>query len=714
MAERAATIDRMAGAIGRHRGMLLPIGAAALIFVVLVPVPPGVMDLLLAGNIMLSAIVLLTAIYIRTPLEFSVLPSVLLGSTLLRLVLNVASTRLILTAGADGRSVVEAQSAAGHVIWAFSEFVARGSLVVGVVLFAILVVIQFVVVTKGAARISEVAARFVLDAMPGKQLAIDADVAGGLIDQAQAQQRRAKIASEADMYGAMDGASKFLRGDAVAAAIITCINILGGLYVGLVQYGWDLSQSAGLFTRLTIGDGLVTQIPALLISVAAALVVTRSTSRTNLGEEVLAQLAARPAVLVITAVFMGALCLTSLPKGPLLTLGAGCVALAAFLSRRQPRGGSSSDAPVSGGAGADGAGLWGPAPARADALNEDVEQLLSVDPMRIELGYALVRLVDASQGGDLLERIAALRRQVALELGLIVPPIRIRDNLGIDARGYVIKVRGAKVASARLYPNQLLAIAGDHPVGKVIGREVEEPAFGTPAAWISHSQREQAERLNYTVIDPAGVVVTHLAEVIRRHAQVLLSRQRVASLLDGLRNTASDLVAEVTGKFTVGQIQKVLQALLRERVPIRDLETILEALCESSDTADDADMLVECVRQHIARTISQQYCDEDGKLWCVCLDGPLEETLRAHLGVMGRPDPSAVPPELAGRIGRGMAEALGRLRQRGRAAVVLCSPEVRMTIKQLIAPTMPEAAVLGYNEIDSVEVHSMESVGIES
>jgi flagellar biosynthesis protein FlhA len=702
----------MAAAAGRHRGMLLPVGAAALIFVVLVPVPPGAMDLLLAANIMLSAFVLLTAIYVRTPLEFSVLPSVLLGTTLLRLVLNVASTRLILTAGAGGRSVVEARTAAGQVIWAFSEFVASGSLVVGVVLFAILVVIQFVVVTKGAARISEVAARFVLDAMPGKQLAIDADLAGGLINQAQAQQRRARIASEADLYGAMDGASKFLRGDAVAAAIITFVNILGGLYVGMVQYGWDLSQSANLFTRLTIGDGLVTQIPALLVSVAAALVVTRSTSRTNLGEEVLSQLAARPAVLAITAAFLAALCLTSLPKGPLLTLGAGCAGLAALLSRRRARGGLPSDAPASAGDGG-GAGLWGPVPARAESANQDVEQLLTVDPMRIELGYALVRLVDASQGGDLLERIATLRRQMALELGLVVPPIRIRDNLGLDARGYVIKVRGAKVASARLYPNQLLAIAGDQATGKVLGREVEEPAFGTPAAWISPSQREQAERMNYTVIDPAGVVVTHLAEVIRRHAQSLLSRQRVASLLEGLKGAAGDLVAEVTGKFTVGQIQKVLQALLRERVPIRDLETILEALCESADVADDADMMVQCVRQHIARTISQQYCDEDGKLWCVCLDGPLEETLRAYLGVMGRPDPSAVPSEIASRVGRAVAEALGRLRRHGRAAVVLCSPEIRTTIRQLIAPSMPEAAVLGYNEIDSVQVHSMESVGIE-
>ena len=686
--------------------MLLPISAAALIFVVLVPLPPGVMDLLLAANIMLSAIVLLTAIYIRTPLEFSVLPSVLLGATLFRLVLNIASTRLILTAGASGRSIVEAQTAAGHVIWSFSEFVARGSLAVGVVLLAILIIIQFVVVTKGAARISEVAARFVLDAMPGKQMAIDADLAGGMITQAEAQQRRTRIAREADMYGAMDGASKFLRGDAVAAALITGINILGGLYVGMMQYGWDLSQSASLFTRLTIGDGLVTQIPAFLVSVAAALVVTRSASRTNLGEEVLSQLASRPIVLIITAVFLGALSLTSLPKGPLLTLGVGCIALAVLLSRRGRTDGQADPESDTGGAAGAAAG--------AEAINQDVEQLLAVDPMRIELGYALVRLVDVNQGGDLLERIAVLRRQMAVELGLVVPPIRIRDNLGLDARGYVIKVRGAKVAGTRLYPNQLLAVAGEFVTGKVLGREVEEPAFGTPAVWISPSQRDQAERLNYTVIDPAGVVVTHLAEVVRRHAQVLLSRQRVVELLDGLKSSSGDLVAEVTGKLNIGQIQKVLQALLRERVAIRDLETILEALCESAEVADDVDTLVEHVRQHIARTISQQYCDEDGKLWCVSLDPSLEETLHAHVGPAGRPALSAVPADLAARVGLQVGEALGRLRRRGRAAVVLCSPDVRTTIRQLIAPAIPEAAVLGYNEIESVEVHSMESVGIES
>jgi len=702
MAERPATIDRVAQAVSRHRGMLLPLCVAALIFVVLVPLPPGVMDLLLAANIMLSAIVLLTAIYIRTPLEFSVLPSVLLGATLFRLVLNIASTRLILTAGAGGRSIVEAQTAPGQVIWSFSEFVARGSLPVGVVLLAILIIIQFVVVTKGAARISEVAARFVLDAMPGKQMAIDADLASGAITQAEARQRRERIANEAELYGAMDGASKFIRGDAVAAMLITGINILGGLYVGMMQYGWNLSQSASLFTRLTIGDGLVTQIPAFLVSVAAALVVTRRSSRTNLGEEVLSQLGSRPVVLMITAAFLGALSLTSLPKGPLLTLGVGCIGLAALLTRRNRADVQADTASDSGGA-----------TSGAETMNQNVEQLLAVDPVRIELGYALVRLVDAEHGGDLLERIAVLRRQLAMELGLVVPPIRIRDNLGLDARGYVIKIRGAKVAGTRLYPNQLLAVAGEFVTGKILGREVEEPAFGTPAVWISPSQRDQAERLNYTVIDPAAIVVTHLAEVIRRHAQVLLSRQRVVELLDGLRKSAGDLVAEVTDKLNVGQIQKVLQALVRERVSIRDLETILEALCESAEIADDVDTLVEQVRQHIARTISQQYCDADGKLWCVSVAPSLEATLQAHIGPSGRPVPSAVPAELAARVGREMGDALARLRQRGRAEVVLCSPDVRTTIQQLIAPAIPEAAVLGYNEIESVEVHSMESVGIE-
>jgi len=704
MADEARTFSGLTRAIGRRRGLLLPIGAAALIFVVLVPLPPGLVDVLLAANITISAIILLTAIYVASPLDFSVFPSVLLGATLFRLVLNVATTRLILTAGAAGRGIAEAQTAAGQVIWAFSDFVTRGSLTVGVILFAIIVVIQFVVVTKGAARISEVAARFVLDAMPGKQMAIDADLAAGLISEDQARSRRARISREADLYGAMDGASKFLRGDAVAAVLITLINILGGLYVGMVQYGWDLSRTASLFTRLTIGDGLVTQIPAFLVSVSAALIVTRSTARSNLSEEVVSQLVSRPIVLVITAVFLAMLALTSLPKVPLLTLGAGCAALAAVLSRRKALA-----------AGADAAGeSASEGREAAEGEPQHVEHLLRVDPLRIELGYALVRLVDPAQGGRLLERIAALRRQMALELGLVVPPIRIRDNLGLDARGYAIKVRGATVASGRLYPRQLLAVAGRGAAGKLLGRDAADPASGMPAVWISPSQRLQAERMNYAVVEPAGVVAAHLAEVVRLHAHELLSRERVVMLLENLKPSAANLVEEANRKLGVGQIRKVLQGLLRERVPIRDLELILEALCEAGQRSDDADLLTEHVRQRMGRTLSQRYCDEEGRLWCVSLDASLEEAIQSHVALASRPSAAAVPPDLGRRITGAVTEALGPLREQGRRPVVLCSPEIRPAVTRLISGSLPQAAVLAYNEIGSAEVQSIESVGIES
>ena len=696
--------EGVAKAIGRHRGLLLPVGAAALIFVILVPLPPALIDVLLAANITLAAIVLLTAIYVKSPLDFSVFPSVLLGATLGRLVLNVATTRLILTAGANGRTLEQARTAAGQVIWSFSEFVTSGSLAVGVILFAIIVVIQFVVVTKGAARISEVAARFVLDAMPGKQMAIDADLAAGLISEAQAQRRRRRIAREADLYGAMDGASKFLRGDAVAAVLITLINILGGLYVGMVQYGWGLSQTASLFTRLTVGDGLVTQIPAFLVSVSAALIVTRSTARTDLGEEAISQLLARPIVLVITAVFLAALAMTSLPKVPLLTLGVGCVGLAAVLSRKKPADREAEPDEVEPDASDD-----------ADATPpQHVEHLLAVDAMRVELGYALVRLVDPQQDGDMLDRIAALRRQIALELGLVVPPIRIRDNLALDARGYVLSVRGAKVAGGRLYPGQLLAIAPDHPAGQLLGREATDPAFGSPAVWIGPSQQEHAERLGYTVVEPSGVLATHLAEVVRRHAAELLSRERTAALLENLRASAGNLVEEVTEKLRIGQIQKVLQHLLAERVPIRDLEAILEAVGEAADRTNETGRIAEHVRARLGRTLSQQYCDEDGRLWCAALDAELEETLHTHLSLTGRAaTASVIPPELSERLSQAAAVAADGLRRRGKRPVLLCSPTVRPAVRQLIAPSLPDAAVLGYNEIESVQIQTVESVGIE-
>ncbi len=683
------------------RSLILPVAAAAGIFVILYPLPAGVMDVLLAANITFAAVILLTTIYVSSPLEFSVFPSLLLGATLSRLVLNIATTRLILTAGADGCGVEAAQLAAGRVIWAFSDFVTSGSLVVGVILFAIIVTVQFIVITRGASRISEVAARFVLDAMPGKQAAIDADLAANLTTQDEARRRRREVAAEADFYGAMDGASKFLRGDAVASVVITIVNILGGLYVGLVQYGWNWSQTVELFTRLTVGDGLVTQVPAVIVSVSAALIVTRSTVRTNLGEEVIRQIAGRPIVLVITAVFLGALMLTALPKLPLLLLGGGCASLAWVLSRRR------HDQPAA----------HPPKPASTEETDRDVEHLLTVEPMQLEMGYALVHMVDPEQDGDLLEQIGALRREIAADLGLRVPSISIRDNMRIAPRRYSVSIRGGKVASGQLFPGQLLAVAVDTPAGKLVGRETTDPASGRPAVWISPTQGDRARMMGYEVFMPPSLLVRHLGHVIHRHAAELLTRQQVVRMLDNLRQRASSLVEEVTRKLNVGQVQRVLQNLLRERVAIRDLEGILEALSEQIDQTgrtDRIDVLSECVRSRLARTLMQRYCAEDGKLWCVRLESSLEDAIRLHVAGGDDGAPAKVPADLVSRVSAFVTDGLVRLRRAGRRPVVLCTPQVRATVHELLQSAQPEAAVLATNEVDSVEIQSVIQAGRET
>jgi len=585
VADTSGTIEKVVGLATRHRGLILPVVAAGLVFVIIVPLPPALMDVMLAANLALAALVLLTVVYASRPVDFSVFPAVLLLATLLRLVLNVASTRLILTAGRGGADAAAARFAAGKVIWSFSQFVTSGSLAAGVMVLAIIIVIQFVVVTKGAARISEVAARFTLDAMPGKQMAIDSELSGGLITEKQARSRRENVSREADFYGAMDGASKFLRGDAIAAIIITLANIVGGLYVGMIEYGWTWSQSVALFTRLTIGDGLVTQIPAFCLAIAAALLVTRSTARTNLGEQVLSQLLARPVVLGITAVFLGALMLTSLPKIPLLMLGVGAGGLAIILLRRGRDAEETSE--PSG-------------PERTGGQTEDAEKLLAIDPLRVELGYGLVSMVDAAAGGDLMDRIGGLRRAMATELGLLIPPVRIRDNMRLAAHGYAVLIRGSAAAEGKLYPDQLFAFGGDREVtGKLLGRESEDPATGKPGVWIKPTQRGRAEMMNYTVVEPGAMLIAHLAEVIRQRAAELLTRQQVVGLLENLKTGADSLVQEASDKLNVGRIQRVLQNLLRERVSIRDLEGILEAMCDASDRADDPQELTRAVREEL-------------------------------------------------------------------------------------------------------------------
>ncbi len=689
MAEMPDNLKSAARWLMHHRGLALPALAAGMVFVVLVPLPPAMVDVLLAGSLALSAVILLTAIYIARPLDFSVFPSVLLGATLLRLVLNVATTRLILTAGAQGQTVEQARHAAGRVVWAFSSFVTSGSLTVGVILFAILIVVQFIVITRGAGRISEVAARFVLDAMPGKQMAIDADRNAGLISDAEARDRRETIAREADFYGAMDGASKFLRGDAVAGVLITLVNILGGCYVGMVQYGWSWSDTAELFTRLTIGDGLVTQVPAFIVSLSAALLITRPTARTDLGKDVLSQLAGRPIVLALAAVFLAALALTNLPTLPLLLLAAGCGVLA-WTGRK----GKGDEAP--------------PAAAAGKAKAESLQDLLAVDPLQLEIGYALVRLVDENQGGDLTERISALRRQIAGELGLVVAPIRIVDNLQIPAHTYVIRLRGARVAMGRVYPAQMLAIAGEGATEPLVGRETTDPASGLPAVWISPVQRERAEMLHYTVADPAGVLMAHLGEVVRSRAADLLTREQVSEMLDALHARAAHLVDEIRQKFALGQVQKVLQALLRERVSVRDLETILDAISDCADLSSDVEALTARARSALSRALSQQYCGRDGKLRCVSLPARLERTLEGAF-VSDRPRGGG---ELARKATVALAEGLGALRRQGHPPVVLCSPALRPALRKALSAVEPAAAVLAYNEIESTEIESVE-IGVE-
>jgi flagellar biosynthesis protein FlhA len=669
-----------------NRGMILPMAFISLLLVILIPLPPFALDFLLVCNITISVIVLVTTIYVTSPLEFAVFPSLLLAVTLFRLVLNVATTRLILTASG---TPAQAMHDAGEVVLAFSEFVTGNSLIVGVIIFIIIFVIQFVVITKGGGRISEVAARFTLDAMPGKQMAIDADLNAGVINEAQARERREAVAQEADFYGAMDGASKFVRGDAIAAVVITFINILGGLYIGMVENGWGVMECMKLYTKLTIGDGLVSQVPAFIVSLAAGLIVTRSGSKKNLGDEVLSQIFSKPKALIVAAAFLGLLAFTGLPKVPLLIVGSCCGGLAYVLTRNEQRAVTAAAARERDTA------------AAATKEPEKVEKLLDLDTMELEVGYGVVKLVDASKGGDLLERISMIRRQIAIELGIIVPPVRIRDNMQLGANDYVVKIKGQAVARGVTYPEQFLAMDNGATSGPIPGGTVTtEPAFGLPAYWITESERPHAEMLNYTVVEATAVLATHLTEVVKSHAHELLTRQDVKNLLDNLKGRAAAVVEEVIPtQIKPGELQRVCQNLLRERVPIRDMETILETLGDYAGRTKDLEVLTEYVRHALARTICKQYVDEEDRLWCVTLDPALEDLVRGHIertetGTMNR-----MPPQTQQQVVRQLSDKVAELTQTGRSAVVLCSPEVRGPLRRMTEAALPHVAVLGYNEI---------------
>ncbi|MCA9287249.1 MAG: flagellar biosynthesis protein FlhA [Phycisphaerales bacterium] len=686
--------------LAKHRGLIVPIGFVMLMFVILVPLPPAIMDVLIVLNIALAVIILLTTIYMAEPLDFSVFPSLLLATTLLRLVLNIASTRLILSA--DASTPDQAAGVAGSVISAFGDFVAGDNLFVGVVIFLIIVIVQFVVITKGAGRISEVAARFTLDAMPGKQMAIDSDLNAGIIDEKEARKRREAIAQEADFFGAMDGASKFVRGDAIAGIIITAINVAGGFAVGVISRGWPAGQTAEVFTRLTIGDGLTAQIPSFVIAIAAALIVTRSGAKQDLGEQLTGQIISQPKGMLITAGFLAFLAATPLPTIPLL-LVASVMAGGALAMQRKTRRAKADDKRK----------------AEAPPAPEPpaVESLLKVDTMELEVGYSLVRLVDAGQGGDLLSRITAVRRQLASEIGLVMPPVRIRDNLQLAATEYRVKIRGAVVSRGAIQADRLLAIDSGIATARLEGEEAREPAFGLPARWIEPSLRTKAETLNYTVVEPSAVLATHITEIVKRHADELLTRDEVSNLVEGLKQKAPKLVEEtIPAVVKLGDLQRILGSLLRERVPIRDMETIVEALADWAPKTKDPDILVEYVRNALRRSICDHVAapaqagsgDDKARIACVTLDPLLEDQIASHIDRGQHGTTISVPARTAKAMAENVGRGLEKLTGAGHLPVIVASPQVRAAVRQIVEPYVPGVTVLGYNEIVSeVEVESL-------
>ena len=670
----------------RLQDLILPVGIVATVLVIVVPLPAQLMDVLLSANITIAIIMLLTTIYVRTPLEFSIFPSLLLAATLLRLVLNVATTRLILT-----RAGTEGLMAAGGVVRTFGEFVTGGGtgtdkIVVGLIIFAIIVVIQFVVITKGATRISEVAARFALDGMPGRQMAIDADLNAGIIDEREAQRRRAEITQQADFFGAMDGASKFVRGDAIAGIVITLINIIGGLLIGMLEFGMSLRQATSVFTTLTIGDGLVSQVPAFLISLAAGLLVTRSSTETNLPGEFLRQLFSRPQALAVTGGFLGILVFTSLPRIPLLLLGASCLGAALTMKRRKDR-----------------VEAQAAAQRRAEAAKpaeERVEDYLTVDPMEIELGVGLIRLADPKRGGDLLERIQRVRQKVAADIGIILPKVRIRDNMRLEQNQYRIKIADVPVADGVVYPHLLLAIGGGSAAGKVPGIEVREPTLGAPAVWIDPANRDQAELLGYTVVEPGAVLATHLSETVRKHADELLTRDAAKHLIDELKQHSPTVVSElIPGVMKIAEVQQILQMLLREGVPIRQLGAILETLGDYAPRTKDPTLLTEYVRHRLARTICARYRDKDNTIRVVTLDPALEDRIRANVDHTDHGLFIRLSPQMVERICRAIGQEVQKLIAENRPPIVLAGPQIRPALKQLTLSHLPQLVVLSYNEI---------------
>lgn len=673
----------------KNNNMLVAIFVVFIVLFIIVPMPPVILDLLLVINITLSLLILINAIYATDALSMSSFPTMLLFTTLYRLSLNIISTRLIVGKGE-----------AGGVIRSFGRFVGGNDLIVGFIIFLIIMIVQFLVITKGAERVSEVAARFTLDAMPGKQMAIDADLNSGLINEMEAKERRKRVQREADFYGAMDGATKFVKNDAIFGIISTAINIIGGIIMGLVRQGRTFEDVLETYTILTIGDGLVNQIPSLLISIATGVIVTRAAAETDLGTDLIRQIFNSSRVMYIGA---GA-CIVLMPvlwQWPLLLVAGFLIYLGLQLDKRKVVESKQEEQKIE--------------EQEVEEIRkpENVVSLLQVDPIELEFGYAIIPLADKNQGGDLLDRVVMIRRQLAIELGVIVPTIRLRDNIQLNPNQYVIKIKGVEVASGELMLDHFMAMNPGTAEEEIDGIPTYEPAFGLAAVWIHESQRDRAEMLGYTVVDPPSIVATHMTEIIKRHVHELLSRQDVQTLVDNVKSTCPAVVEELIPKvMSLGEIQKVLSNLLREGVSIRDMVTILETLADYAPITRDTDMLTEYVRQSLGRAISRTYINQSNAD-VITLDPKLEQLIMDSVQRTEAGSYIAMDPAMSNKIVNKAAAMTEKIAQSGKMPIILASPMVRLYFKRLTENSIPGLVVLSYNELDpALEVNSVGMVSV--
>lgn len=662
------------------KGLFITLGIISIVLMMIIPVPLPLLDVLLSLNISISLLILVIAIHNKEALEFSVFPSLLLITTMFRLALNLTTTRYIL-----------GQGNAGNVIEAFGNFVMGGNAIVGFIIFIIIIIVQFMVITKGSERVSEVAARFTLDAMPGKQMAIDADLNSGLIDETEARTRRKKIQMEADFYGAMDGASKFVKGDAIAGIIIALINIFTGFILGIVIQKLSITEALARYTLLTVGDGLVSQIPALLISTSTGIIVTRAVSESDLGTDIIDQLVKQPKAMFIISGVLFVLSLTPLPTVPYLILSIAfgmlgfnmkhAIVKSEEIEASAPQEGEESEV-------------------EEIRKPENVLPLLQVDPIELEFGYGIIPLADKSQGGDLFDRLVMIRRQCALELGVIVPMIRLRDNIQLEANQYVIKIKGIEISGGEILFDHYLAMNPGNVEGDIKGIDTYEPAFGLPAKWIDDKERERAEILGYTVVDPSSIISTHLTEEIKRHAHELMGRQEVKMLIDNMKETKPTLVEEVVpGILNIGEIQRVLSNLLKEGISIRDFATILEVLADYGNITKDADMLTEYVRQALYRSITKQFIPYN-EVKVITLDQNLERIIMDSLQTTETGTYLALDPEISHNLLMKIKTEIERVLSIGEQPILVTAPIVRLYLKRFVDQISNDIYVLSYNEID--------------